>query len=109
MTSDDYYVCESTALLDAIGTTIKSVNKKQTKKNWQFMFLGANLDAVSEAGRIGIRANRAVTYANDSVGVRTNYVAVGIVLNAFSEPFILDKEVWDIVENMKSRLVKDNE
>lgn len=28
---------------------------------------------------------------------------------AFSEPFILDKEVWDIVENMKSRLVKDNE
>ena len=34
---------------------------------------------------------------------------VGIVLNAFSEPFILDKEVWDIVENMKSRLVKDNE
>ena len=34
---------------------------------------------------------------------------VGIVLNAFSVPFILDKEVWDIVENMKSRLVKDNE
>ena len=34
---------------------------------------------------------------------------VGIVLNAFSESFILDKEVWDIVENMKSRLVKDNE
>ena len=29
---------------------------------------------------------------------------VGIVLNAFSEPFILDKEVWDIVEKMKSRL-----
>ena len=34
---------------------------------------------------------------------------VGIVLNAFSEPFILDKEVWDIVENMKSRLIKGNE
>lgn len=29
---------------------------------------------------------------------------IGIVLNAFSEPFILDKEIWDIVENMKSRL-----
>ena len=28
----------------------------------------------------------------------------GIVLNAFSEPFILDKEIWDIVENMKSRV-----
>ena len=28
----------------------------------------------------------------------------GIVVNAFSEPFILDREIWDIVENMKSRL-----
>lgn len=32
---------------------------------------------------------------------------VGIVLNAFSEPFILDKEIWNLVENMKSRLVKN--
>ena len=31
---------------------------------------------------------------------------IGIVLNAFSEPFILDKEVWELVEKMKSRLVK---
>lgn len=29
---------------------------------------------------------------------------VGIVLNAFSEPFILGKEIWDIVESMKSRI-----
>ena len=28
----------------------------------------------------------------------------GIVLNAFSESFVLDKEIWDIVENMKSRI-----
>lgn len=28
----------------------------------------------------------------------------GIVINAFSEPFVLDKEVWDIVEKMKSRI-----
>ena len=32
--------------------------------------------------------------------------SVGIVLNAFSEPFVLDKEIWDIVENMKSRIRK---
>ena len=31
---------------------------------------------------------------------------IGIVLNAFSEPFILYKEVWKLVEKMKSRLVK---
>lgn len=28
----------------------------------------------------------------------------GIVLNVFSEPFVLDKELWDIIENMKSRI-----
>lgn len=123
MTSKDYYVGGCTALLDAIGTTIKSVNKKQkelseeeqaekvifvittdgmenaschydrdkikkmiekkqTKKNWQFMFLGANMDAVSEAGRIGIRADRSVTYANDSKGVQLNYAAVGGTISA---------------------------
>ena len=31
---------------------------------------------------------------------------VGIVLNAFSEPFVLDKEIWDLVEDMKSRIEK---
>ena len=58
------------------------IEKKQSKKNWQFMFLGANMDAVSEAGRIGIRADRAVTYANDSYGVRENYAAVGGTISA---------------------------
>lgn len=28
----------------------------------------------------------------------------GIVLNAFTEPFLLDAEIFDIVENMKSRI-----
>lgn len=60
----------------------KMIEKKQSKKNWQFMFLGANMDAVSEAGRIGIRADRAVTYANDSYGVRENYAAVGGTISA---------------------------
>ena len=28
----------------------------------------------------------------------------GIVINAFSEPFVLDKDLWDLIKNMKSRL-----
>ena len=28
----------------------------------------------------------------------------GIVINAFSEPYVLDKEIWDLVEKMKSRI-----
>ena len=32
---------------------------------------------------------------------------VGIVLNAFTEPFVLDAEIFDMVENMKTRLEKE--
>ena len=34
------------------------------------------MDAVSEAGRLGIKADRAVRYRNDGAGVQRNYVAV---------------------------------
>ena len=33
----------------------------------------------------------------------------GIVVNAFTEPFVLDKELFDIVEKMKTRLTESTE
>ena len=47
------------------------------KKGWEFLFLGANIDAIAEAGRMGIGEDRAVTYTNDSAGVALNYQVVG--------------------------------
>lgn len=35
---------------------------------WEFVFLGANIDAVETAGRFGISADRAVDYVPDSQG-----------------------------------------
>ena len=32
----------------------------------------------------------------------------GIVVNAFTEPYVLDKELFDLVENMKTRLTDDD-
>ena len=43
---------------------------------WEFLFLGANIDAVSTAAQIGIGADRAVNYRCDSAGTRTNYEAL---------------------------------
>ena len=40
----------------------KMVEKKKQKKHWEFIFLGANIDAVEVAGRFGVAANRAVRY-----------------------------------------------
>ena len=57
---------------------VKEMIKKETEKyGWEFIFLGANMDAVSVAGRMGIRPERSATFINDSVGIQKNYKAVG--------------------------------
>jgi len=53
------------------------VKRMQEKHNWEFMFLGANIDAISAAGRIGISPNRAVRYKSDRRGTALNYKVVG--------------------------------
>lgn len=58
------------------------ISKEQEKHGWEFLFLGANMDAVSEAGRIGICADRAATYLNDEEGIAKNYEAVGCAMGS---------------------------
>lgn len=53
---------------------IKHLIETQKKESgWEFLFLGANMDAVSEAKKFGIDSNRSVTFQNDSKGIATNY------------------------------------
>ena len=54
----------------------KLIEKQQEKYGWEFIFLGANIDAIGEAGKLGIRANRAVRYECDSVGTALNYTCL---------------------------------
>ena len=54
--------------------------EEKKEMGWEFLFLGANIDAAAEAEKIGICRNRSVTYENDSAGVRMNYKAVGNTL-----------------------------
>lgn len=56
--------------------TVKRMIEQKKEGGWEFLFLGANIDAVEEAGRIGIAADRAVTYLNDSVGQGMAYDAM---------------------------------
>ena len=53
------------------------ISDKQEKAGWDFIYLGANIDAAEEADAIGVRKANAVTYKNTSSGVRANYDAVG--------------------------------
>ena len=54
----------------------KMVERQQKKYGWEFLFLGANTDAVETAGRYGIGADRAVRFHNDRKGVALNYETV---------------------------------
>lgn len=49
------------------------VERQKSKYNWEFLFLGANIDAVETAEHYGIHAERAVNYHSDEAGTRLNY------------------------------------
>jgi hypothetical protein len=114
----------NTALLDAIGTTIKKIGgvqkntvedyraekvlfvittdgmenasceftydkvkamieRQKDKFNWEFIFLGANIDAVEVAGRFGVNRTRAQNFHNDSEGIALNYSVLSETVASF--------------------------
>ena len=113
MTDDDYVPAGTTALIDAIGETVRHISDihkyareedvpehtmfiittdglenashrfssdevkkmivEKKEEGWEFLFLGANIDAVETAKRFGISEDRAVTYLSDKEGTALNY------------------------------------
>lgn len=53
------------------------ITRQQTRYGWQFLFLGANIDAVETAAHYGIPAENAVDYHADSDGTALNFRVVG--------------------------------
>ena len=51
----------------------KMIQHEKEKYGWEFLFLGANIDAAAEAKRFGISEDRAVTYKCDAEGTALNY------------------------------------
>ena len=51
----------------------KMVERQKEKYHWEFIFLGANIDAVEVASRFGVSKNRAVRYECDSEGTALNF------------------------------------
>lgn len=49
------------------------ITRQKEKYGWEFLYLGANMDAVEAAGNIGIGADRAVRYNCDDIGTNLNY------------------------------------
>ena len=55
---------------------VRAMVKQQEEAGWEFVFLGANIDAVQVAGGLGIRAENAVEFACDAAGVRENFASL---------------------------------
>lgn len=65
---------------DKIKTMIE---RQKTKHGWEFIFLGANIDAVEVAGRFGVARSRAQSFHNDSKGIALNYSVIGGTIAAY--------------------------
>lgn len=128
LTREDYFVRGSTALLDAIGSSIeymdkcksrkamfiittdgyenssKKYTKEQIKKmiqmhdNYEFIYIGADIDSYSEAESIGISRKNTANYKKSREGISTLFKAVGKASDMMCNAECLD-------EDWKSELV----
>ena len=82
----------------------RMVKHEQEKYGWEFLFLGANMDAISAARSFGIREDRAVRYRCDSAGTMLNYEVVGETIRRFRGKKIIETD-WcaPIAEDYKKR------
>ena len=86
---------------------IKKLVETQKEKGWDFVFMGANIDAFDVARHLGISKNRAVNYHNDSKGTEARFDAMSdffdAALGAFSMKDVKDDWRKKVDEDFKSR------
>ena len=68
------------------GDVKRLVERMKEAHGWEFLFLGANIDAIAAAARMGIREDRAVDYHADSEGTELNFRVVSDVISHFRAP-----------------------
>lgn len=73
---------------------VKELIKAQEEKGWEFVFIGANMDAEKEAGTIGIKEENAATYDNSKEGVQANYKAVSQMMHSLATTSSLVGSPW---------------
>lgn len=84
---------------------VKQMIEHQKKTyGWEFIFLGANMDAAAEAERFGIQRNRAVNYHADSEGTLLNYMVISDTISCLRTSHHLSDD-WKkrIDEDFKKR------
>lgn len=78
----------------------RMIERQKEEYKWEFVFLGANIDAISTAERFGIGEDRAANYNPDSQGTQLNYEAV-------SEMIAELRTENKVSDNWKERIDRD--
>ena len=76
------------------------IERQKEKYGWEFLFLGANIDAAKEAARFGISADRAVRFHSDHVGTALNYEVISETVSCF-------RRAAPLAANWKARIEED--
>jgi len=68
------------------------IERQRERYGWEFIFLGANIDAIATARHYGIDPDRAARYYSDKVGTRVNYDAINKAVSDLRSKDEIDKD-----------------
>lgn len=82
----------------------RMIERQKEQYGWEFLFIGANIDAVETAAQYGISKDRAVNYNADEVGTHILYESVSAVVGNVRANKYIDKD-WseELNEDYKRR------
>ena len=82
----------------------KMIERQKSKYGWEFLFIGANIDAVETAAKYGIDRDRAVNFHADKKGTHILYDAVSMAVSSVRNEEILSEDWCEpIAADFKSR------
>lgn len=79
------------------------IEAQKEKYGWEFVFLGANIDAVKTAGQFGINADRAADYLADGEGTKLNYSTMAKAVTEFRRSGVVSESHFETIRKDKKK------
>ena len=87
----------------------RMITREQEEYHWEFIFLGANIDAAKESGRLGIRRGHSANYHSDTTGTRLNYDVLSNVVGKMRKMDRAEREAYFETGSVFEAIDKDYE